>query len=77
MFPIKNGTKLYIVIRTAFKYIFVKKQNNDVLKISQIQKIENNTIKFKHKTSVVYSIEVGLIYHHYLINKSKIGLFTN
>ncbi|UNF62774.1 Mbov_0397 family ICE element conjugal transfer ATPase [Spiroplasma poulsonii] len=57
MFPTKNGTKLYSVVWTAFKYIFVKKQNNDVLKISQIQKIENNTIKFKHKTSVVYRIE--------------------
>ncbi|MBW3058901.1 hypothetical protein D6D54_07740 [Spiroplasma poulsonii] len=57
MFPTKNGNKVYSVIWTAFKYIFVKKQNNDVLKISQIQKIENNTIKFKHKTSVVYRIE--------------------
>lgn len=57
MFPTKNGAKLYNVIWTAFKYIFVKKQNNDVLKISQIQKLENNTIKFKHKTSVVYRIE--------------------
>lgn len=57
MFPTKNGTKLYNVIWTAFKYIFVKKQNNDVLKISQIQKIENNTIKFKHKNSVVCRTE--------------------
>ncbi|RUO86089.1 hypothetical protein [Spiroplasma endosymbiont of Megaselia nigra] len=57
MFPTKNGTKLYNVVWTAFEYIFVKKQNNDVLKISQIQKIENNTIKFKHKTSIVYRIE--------------------
>lgn len=38
MFPTKNGNKVYSVIWTAFKYIFVKKQNNDVLKISQIQK---------------------------------------
>ncbi|MFJ1522229.1 hypothetical protein, partial [Spiroplasma sp. ald] len=57
MFPTKNGTKLYNVIWTAFKYIFVKKQNNDVLKISKIKKIENNVITFSNKVAVVYRIE--------------------
>lgn len=57
MFPTKNGTKLYSVIWTAFKYIFVKKQNNDVLKISKIKKIEDNIINFENKIAVVYRIE--------------------
>ncbi|WP_342264087.1 hypothetical protein [Spiroplasma endosymbiont of Clivina fossor] len=57
MFPTKNGTKLHNVIWTAFKYIFVKKHNNDVLKISKIKKIEDNIINFENKIAIVYRIE--------------------
>lgn len=57
MFPTKNGTKLYNVIWIAFKYIFVKKHNNDVLKISKIKKIEDNIINFENKIAIVYRIE--------------------
>lgn len=62
MFPTKNSTKLYSGILIAFKYIFVKKQNNDVLKISKIKKIENNVITFSNKVAVVYRIEAVDIY---------------
>lgn len=59
MFPTKNGTKLYSVLWTAFKYIFIKKHNNDVLKISKIKKIEDNIINFENKITIVYRIEAS------------------
>ncbi|WP_174481651.1 hypothetical protein [Spiroplasma endosymbiont of Danaus chrysippus] len=59
MFPTKNGTKLYSVLWTAFKYIFIKKHNNDVLKISKITKIEDNIINFVFKIDNVYRIEAS------------------
>lgn len=59
MFPTKNGTKLYSVLWTGFKYIFIKKHNNDVLKISNIKKIEDNIINFENKIAIVYRIEAS------------------
>lgn len=59
MFPTKNGTKLYSVLWIAFKYIFIKKHNNDVLKISKIKKIEDNIINFENKIAIVYRIEAS------------------
>ena len=57
IFPTKTGTKLYYVLWIGIKYIFAKKENTNILEISNILEIKNNMIVFPDKKAFVFRIE--------------------